>query len=87
VKNLGGNDILVELTPETGMAVPIGTGTGFGSLFGLGYWRNRLYAFSNSGQLVEINIDTGAGTLLTDMTGADQFWGAGVTTLAPTGPF
>lgn len=58
-------------------------GTGFRQLFGLGYWGRSLYGFSNSGQLVEIDPRTGAGRLVTTATGTDQFWGAGVTTIAP----
>ena len=80
-------DVLVELDPETGEVTPIGSEIGFVSLFGLGYWRSRLFGFSSHGELVEIDIDRGTGELVTDQTGTDQFWGAGVTTIAPVGPF
>lgn len=79
-------DLLVRLDPRTGTATRIGEGIGYSRLFGLGYWRSRLFAFHADGQLVEIDILTGQGTLVSTTTGTDQFWGAGVTTLAPVGP-
>lgn len=57
--------------------------TEYTMIFGLGYWGRALYGFSDAGQLIEINRDTGAGRLVSDTTGASQFWGAGVTTRAP----
>ncbi|MBI2896859.1 MAG: PQQ-like beta-propeller repeat protein [Deltaproteobacteria bacterium] len=80
-------DVLVQLDPESGEVDPIGTGIGFTNLFGLAYFRQRLYGFSSRGELIWIDIDTGEGSIVTDETGSDQFWGAGVTTIAPTGPF
>lgn len=58
-------------------------GTEYRQIFGLGYWGLNVYGFSNAGQLIEINRDTGAGHLATTMTGASSFWGAGVTTVVP----
>ncbi len=55
----------------------------FTQLFGVGYWGRVLYGFSNAGELIEIDRDTGAGELVTTDTGTDQFWGAGVTTVVP----
>lgn len=55
----------------------------FTQIFGLGYWGRNLYGFSNSGQLIRIDRDTGAGQVVTTSTGASQFWGAGVTVVAP----
>lgn len=52
-------------------------------LFGLGFWGRALYGFSNAGELIAIDRDTGAATLVSEDTGTDQFWGAGVTTRAP----
>jgi hypothetical protein len=80
-------DALVELDPATGELTRIGTEIGTVSLFGLGYWRSRLFGFSSRGELVEIDIDDGTGSTVTADTGTDQFWGAGVTTIAPVGPF
>lgn len=81
------SDVLVELDPMTGEVTRVGTEIGYESLFGLGYWRSRLFGFSSRGELVDIDIDSGAGSLVAGDTGTDQFWGAGVTTIAPVGPF
>jgi hypothetical protein len=85
------SDVLAEMTFRGDGSVSarvIGSivhpgGEQFRELFGLGYWGRSLYGFSNSGQLVEIDRNTGEGTLVTTATGTDQFWGAGVTTIAP----
>ncbi len=55
----------------------------FQDLFGLAYWGRDLYGFSNTGQLIRIDPATGAAEVVTTGTGADQFWGAGVTTIVP----
>lgn len=56
---------------------------GYRQIFGLGYWGRALYGFSNAGELVEIDRETGAGSIAVTETGTTQFWGAGVTTQAP----
>ena len=76
-------NLLVRVDVTNGHVTPIGTGIGFVNIYGLGYWRNRLYGFDNSGNLIDINIDTGVGTLISSTTGADSYYGAGVTTSAP----
>lgn len=81
------SDALVELDARTGDLTRIGTEIGTVSLFGLGYWRQHLYGFSSHGELIDIDIERGTGTTVTAETGTDQFWGAGVTTIAPIGPF
>ena len=55
----------------------------FRQLFGLGYWGRDLYGFTNSGQLLRIDRNTGAAEVVSTATGSDQFWGAGVTTIVP----
>lgn len=60
-----------------------GGGEDFRQLFGLGYWGRDLYGFSNSGQLIRIDRETGAAEVVSTSTGASQFWGAGVTTQVP----
>lgn len=55
----------------------------FRSIYGLGYWGRNLYGFSSSGQLIQIDRTTAAGSLVTTQTGASQFWGAGVTIMVP----
>lgn len=87
----GEPDAVAEITiPMSGAATVniIGTtrtagGETFTALFGLGYWGRDLYGFTTEGQLLQINRDTGITVLVSDMTGADQFFGAGVTTQVP----
>ncbi len=55
----------------------------FKSIYGLGYWGRNLFGFSSTGQLIRINRETGAGSLVTTETGTSQFWGAGVTVDVP----
>ena len=76
-------DYLVSVNVNTGVATPIGSGIGFTGVFGLGYWRNKLYGFTSTGQLISIDTATGVGTLISSHTGASKFYGAGVTTVAP----
>ncbi|HJL47635.1 MAG TPA: hypothetical protein RMG45_17405, partial [Polyangiaceae bacterium LLY-WYZ-15_(1-7)] len=78
-------DWLVRLDPATGEITPVGS-TGTVRLFGLGYWRNRLYGFNSFGWLLEIDVATGEASVVEMDTGADVFFGAGVTTNAPTAP-
>jgi hypothetical protein len=83
------HDTLAHITFSGGSSTimvlgPIVEGsTEYTQIFGLGYWGRALYGFSDAGQLIEINRDSGAGHLVSDSTGASQFWGAGVTTRAP----
>jgi hypothetical protein len=77
-------------TPSTALLKQIlGSGTGYGDLFGIGAWGNSVYAFSreqSSGtpaQLVQIG-SSGTGTSLQSFTNITSGWsGAGVTTAAP----
>lgn len=79
-------DVLIELDPETLTPTAIGDGIGFGGVYGLGYWRGVLYGFTNRGQLISIDPESGEGELVEEgVTGS--FWGAGVTTVAPMIPF
>jgi len=55
----------------------------FIEVFGLGYWGRDMYGFSNAGQLIQIDRDSGAAMVVSTDTGASQFWGAGVTTRVP----
>lgn len=87
----GEPDALAEITlPATGNATVrvIGTtrtsgGETFTALFGLGYWGRRLYGFTRDGELLEINRENATSTIISNTTGADQFYGAGVTTRVP----
>jgi hypothetical protein len=65
----------------------LGSGTGFGDLFGIGAWGNSVYAFSRESsktkaQLVQVGV-SGAGTSLQSFSNITSGWsGAGVTTKA-----
>jgi hypothetical protein len=78
-------DYLAQIDPVTWRATPIGGGTPHDKIFGLGFWRNKLYGFvdmgANNGAIVELNANTGVATSVN--TGTIQWFGAGVTTDAP----
>lgn len=82
------NDYLAVIDPATWTATTIGTGTGFNNIFGLGYWAGKFYGFvddktNHMGRIIEIDPNTGKGTEL--LAGAQEWYGAGVTTAAPVG--
>jgi hypothetical protein len=81
-------DSIVEIDPKTGQATRLIGNTGFSDLWGLGYWAGVAYAFSAGGQLVEIDLMTGAGLPipLGAIPAGLSFWGAGTTTAAPIAP-
>lgn len=80
-------DYLLEVDPVTGKALAVLGSTGFQDLWGLGYWAGVAYGFSDTGQLVQIDLATGAGALIPIQSVPGlSFWGAGVTTAAPIVP-
>jgi hypothetical protein len=78
-------DYLARIDPTTWKATPIGTGTGFNDIFGLGYWQGKIYGFvstsTTAGKIITIDPNTGAGTEV--LSGAIRWYGAGVATDAP----
>lgn len=76
-------DHLARVDLRAGRTTVVGP-TGVDDIWGLGYWRNRLYGFTNTGAFVTIDPDTGRATVQSSTGHA--WWGAGVTTLAPTAP-
>jgi len=74
-------DTLVKLAPNSFAATPIGSGTGFSQLWGIAFWKNKIYGFADTGEFVLIDATTGVGTMVTQTNQAG--WGAAVTTLAP----
>ena len=72
------NDRLARIDPATGAATVIGP-TGFRKIWGLGFWGNKVFGFTQTGQFILIDPRTGAGTLVKNFP-AFPFWGAGVTT-------
>jgi hypothetical protein len=75
------SDDLARLDPKTGAATVIGP-TGFQQIWGLGFWGNRVFGFTSTGQFILIDPKTGAGTLV-QADSAYPFYGAGVTTSVP----
>jgi hypothetical protein len=79
-------DFLAKIDPVTFAALPIGTGTGFDKIFGVGFWGGKIYGFvdlgaNNGGKMIQIDINTGAGTELS--SSSVRWFGAGVATDAP----
>jgi len=77
----GTSDLLVKLAPVTFDATPIGTGTGVTSIWGVGFWKDKVFGFAEDGRFVLIDINTGVAT--TQSTASQAWWGAAVTTVAP----
>jgi hypothetical protein len=77
---LGANDFLARINTLTGEATIVGD-TGFKNIFGVGYWKGKVYGFTAGGEFILIDPGTGKGTLVTG--GGPAWWGAGVTTAAP----
>ncbi|HEY1554880.1 MAG TPA: hypothetical protein VGF94_08605 [Kofleriaceae bacterium] len=75
------HDVLVRLAPMTFAATAIGTNTGFDMIWGLGFWKNKVFGFTNGGQIITIDPTTGAGTVVS--SGGPGWYGAAVTTVAP----
>ena len=78
----GSSDVLAKLAPNTFAATPVGSGTGFGEIWGIAYWKNKVYGFTSNGDFVLIDPTTGVATLVSHQNGL-SWWGAAVTTLAP----
>jgi hypothetical protein len=78
-------DYLARIDPTTWTATPLGTGTGFNDIFGLGFWQGKIYGFvstsTTTGTIITIDPNTGAGTQV--LAGAIRWYGAGVATDAP----
>ena len=78
-------DYLARIDPATWTATPLGTGTGFNDIFGLGFWQGKIYGFASTGtatgKIITIDPNTGAGTEV--LSGAIRWYGAGVATDAP----
>jgi hypothetical protein len=78
-------DYLAQIDPSTWAATPLGTGTPYDKIFGVGFWRGKVYGFIDTGTggtIIEINPNTGA-VVGAPNDGAIRWYGAGVTTDAP----
>jgi hypothetical protein len=76
------DDQLARIDPLTGHATVIGTVAGYQKIYGLGFWRDRVIGFTNTGQLIRIDPKTAAATLVS-ADSAYPYAGAGVTTSVP----
>jgi hypothetical protein len=77
-----GSDKLARLAQQTFTATPIGAGTGYSEIWGIAYWKNKIYGFTNGGQFVLIDPSSGNAMMVTQTPGI-AWWGAAVTTIAP----
>ncbi|MBI5480410.1 MAG: hypothetical protein HY906_16220 [Deltaproteobacteria bacterium] len=80
VKQGLGTDWLVRVDANTGVATTIGD-TGVADIWGLGFWKDKVYGFTDNYEFVLVDIHTGVAQLV--KTGDVAWWGAGVTTSAP----
>jgi hypothetical protein len=78
-----GNNVLLRVDTATGVATAVGP-IGYGNVWGLAYVKGRVIAFTNAGQIIEVDPQTGAGSLLA--TKGIAFWGAGMSPLTPVNP-
>ena len=83
VKNGSELDYLARIDETTGVGTVIGP-TGFADIWGIGYWRDKVFGFVATNQFVVIDVHTGDATYIS--TGPENWAGAGVTTRAPTVP-
>jgi len=81
VNNTSGSDVLARLATSTFSASPIGSGTGFTAIWGVAFFKDKVYGFTDGGAFLLIDPNTGAGTMVSN--NGIQWWGAAVTTIAP----
>jgi hypothetical protein len=75
-------DVLVALVPETGqVAYEVSAIGNYSNVWGLAGWLGRAYAFDSSGDVLRIDLTTGAVTIALETN--HSWWGAGVATQAP----
>ncbi len=79
----GATDILARLDPTTFAAAPIGD-TGYDQIWGVGFWENKVFGFTDTQKFVLIDTNTGAASEVN--TANVTWWGAAVTTSAPVIP-
>ena len=74
-------DRLVRLAPSTFAATAVGTDIGYSDIYGVAFWKNKIFGFTSGGQFITIDPNTGVGTLV--QSNGPAWWGAAVTTSAP----
>lgn len=75
-----GNDYLARVNTSDYTVTIIGD-TGVQKIWGIGFWEDKVYGFTDNREFVLIDTTTGAAT--TVEVGSVSWWGAGVTTSAP----
>jgi len=75
----GDSDLLLTVDTGNGVADFVGS-IGYGDVFGTAYANGRIYAFTSTGQIIEIDPTTGSGQLVKSYPDI-SFWGAAVTPL------
>lgn len=82
---LGGPDHVVRVNPKTGAVLADIGAVGVSNLYGVGYWGGVMYGFADDGALYKIDLKTASATAVPlAKKPAGGWWGAGVTTRAPT---
>lgn len=76
-----GNDRLVTLAASSFAATPIGADIGYADIWGVAYWKDKMFGFTEGGEFITIDPSTGVGTLV--QGSGPAWWGAAVTTTAP----
>lgn len=79
----GDEELLARIDPRTGAATRIGP-TGLTHTWGVGYWRSRVFGFTEGGTIAVIDIARGSSMAIPAERRA--WWGAAVTTTAPVAP-
>ncbi len=74
------DNLLLTINTDTGAYIEEIGPIGYGGVFGCAYDNGHVYAFTRDGLVIEIDRNTGAGTLKRTYDGT-AFWGAGVTPL------
>ena len=77
----GASDMLVKLAPPNFTAQPTPSSTGYGDIWGVAFWKNKVFGFTEGGVFILVDPTTGTGS--TVKTGGPRWWGAAVTTVAP----
>jgi hypothetical protein len=73
-----GNNVLLRIDPATGHATVVGP-IGYGNVWGLAYVNSTILGFTTGGQILRIDPQTGAGSVLA--TRGVVWWGAGMSPL------
>lgn len=83
------NDFLAEIDPSTGTLKRIIGDVGQKFLYGLAQWEGTAYGFNELGNVIAIDMTSGAARTLRTLKDGDEpiaWFGAGVTTDSPTSP-